>query len=380
MTGTNIRGIIVLILLVAAVLSTAALYVFRPDLFLLRGGLSEEEQKKMTDTALHLAAQGRSDEAVAQAELVMRGSSEPNFVARSVVDTGKFMSGDARKRIEAVQLTKETYTLSKTNYEKALQVNKLLGYINAAFEPFVFDEVFVGEPFQSFLVQDDAATSIRNLAEYSISLYPTTEAQFRIGQWYTDRIRNLYGDWNATPAQKKEYAGEIAKVIASADALLPQELKTVEGRPFEYMVEPRFLFWKSYLYGVMARVQPEYLEDAKIALDALVKLNETTRDEKGAPIPLIASRLPYTYFNYALALYDVQGTDAKAEINKYLNALMTLVEKDPAVHQGYYLAFLREGGARSKADWERYYKGYIDLSELNPNFKEFLIKYGEISK
>ncbi len=327
--------------------------------------------------AVDLAASGKFSEALVEAERINAESQGTNAVARSVIDTSKFLTGDSQSRIEAVRYTKESYAAYTGNgLNQALQVNKLLGYLNSGFEQYVFDEVFSGEQFSQFIVPGDKASSIRKLAEHSIELYPTTSALFRIGQWDADRIRDLYGEWNATEAQKMTYANDILRIIAEADALIASETQQIDGRPFDFMVEPRYLYWKSYLYGVVARVRPEYIQESKNALVALEQVFETSRDENGNKIPLISTRLPYGYYSYALTLHEVKGSEAKAEIQQTLDALVTLVESNPGIHEGSYLSFIREFASRSRENQERYYKGYLELAEVHPPFKEFLQEHG----
>lgn len=336
-----------------------------------------KDHDELARGAAQLVGEGRFEEAVAQAERVDRESNGTNFAARSVVDSGKFMTGDQEKRIEAIRYTKETYAkLEGQPHDQALQVNKLLGYVNAGFEQYVFDEIFSGDTFGAFLVKGDMGSSIRKLAEHSLSLSPTTEAAFRIGQWDADRIRDLYGTWNATAAQKELYADDILQIIKASDALIESEKGGVDGRPFDYMVEPRSLYWKSYLYGVVARVRPEYLDESKAELDKLVAIYEKSGDANGKKNVLIAARLPYGYFSYALAVHEVKGAAGKSEAIANLDAMMALIAENPGAHDGAYLSFVRGGGARSRADQERSYNGYLVFAEMHPPFKVFLQQYG----
>ncbi len=340
--------------------------------------LSANERDRIAVEALTLMEAGQFAEAALKAEAVIHSSAGADHaVARSIVDSGKFMTGETDARIQAIRLTKETYVRETGNaYNQSLQVNKLLGYINSGFEPYVFDEVFAGEPFQKFHIEGDIAGSIRALAEHSITLNPTTESLFRLGQWNADRIRDLYGDWGATPEEKEQYANDILRIIAAADELIDSEMATVEGRPFDYTVQPRFFFWKSYLYGAAARVQPEYLEDAKIALDNLVQSYETTVDASGKPYPVIATRLPYGYFSYAWSLYEVAGERALPDVRENLDALVDIIEANPNIHAGAYLSAVREAAARSPENQARYYRGYLELAKVSPRFKTFLESYG----
>lgn len=332
-------------------------------------------QTRAVNTALESADQGDFKAAQLESWDIVRSSRGGNLTALSVYDTSSFMTGNATSRINAIRATKEHYTRAAGDpYTQALQVNKLLGFYNSARENYVYDEIFAGEPFQNFLVPGDKIGSIRKLAEHSIALSPTTAAIFRLGQWNAEQIEKA--GTSVSVEERELYADNILDVIASADKIIDSETVAIEGRPFDYTIKSRYFFWKSYLYSAVARVQPQYLEDAKVNLNELVAYYDTTRNENGEKYPLIATRLPYAYANYAVALMDIHGEEARPEIEKSLNALIALIAEDPEIHKGEYLALIRRGVAASEIDPQQASANYRELAQMHPPFKAFLESYG----
>lgn len=329
--------------------------------------------------SMNLIGEGNFDAAIAAAEKVLKTGSDDRSIAqaRSVADIGRFMTGEETKRIEAIRITKESYEKAIGDPRtQALQVNKLLGYLNSGYEQYVYDEIFSGEVFGQFKVKKDRTSSIKNLANHSLQLYPTTEALFRYGQWFADRIRDIHGDWRVTPEQRVQYAENTLKVIEYSDKLIAREMKENEDRAFSYMIESRYFFWETYLYGAVARVKPEYIVQSKEFLDKLVASYENSRDEQGNKIPLIATRLPYSYVGYAWSLYEVKGEESMPEIEDNLDALIAIINENPKLHEGAFLAFVRNGAKQSAERQERYYKPEEVLGKKYPPFGEFLKTYG----
>lgn len=373
----NHRTRLVILGIVTVLIATAVtIHVVAPNFYRrLLIYLNPEAQTQMVNAALESADAGDFKAARSESLEIVRSSRGDNLTALSVYDTSSFMTGSAAARVSAIRTTKEHYARATNDpYTQALQVNKLLGYYNSARENYVFDEIFSGDPFQNFLVPGDKVGSIRKLAEHSITLNPTTAAIFRLGQWNAEQIEKA-GD-TLSQKEKQLYADNILDVIASADKIIDAETAAIEGRPFDYTVKARYFFWKTYLYGAVARVQPQYTEEAKRNLNELVAYYNTTLSDTGERYPLIATRLPYGYADYAVMLMKVHGEEAKSEIAASLDAMISLINENPEVHNGEYLALVRRGVAASEIDPEKASANYRALAQMHPPFKAFLESYG----
>ena len=369
----NAVPLVAILFVLCVVLISAAYYYFSPQ-------WKVSMHQEQISEAVSLVGAGDYDAAITASEVVLNSvdsGSEYNK-ARSVHDVAQFATGERDKRIAAIRSVKETYLLNADDpFAQSRNVNALLGYLNAGFEQYVFDEVFRGEPFAKFYIAEDRATSIRSLAEHSFELAPSTESLFRIGQWYSDRIRNLYGDWNATPEEKARYTDEILKLLDQSDELLTTELAETNGHLFQNMIEPRYYFWHSYLYAVVAREKPEYLMNAKRSLEKLEDIYNTRLDANGNKQAIIGTRLPYAYANYAWALYEVTGEAGYPEARQNLDALIALVHENPEAHVGYYVSLIKKNIALPQTKWEEVYSArmMLRLSKMHEPFKQFIFEY-----
>ncbi len=321
-----------------------------------------------------------STASAAIAPVLDAGPEHPAYSNAVTIDTAAdFNSGERAKRLEAIRKEKDLYIANTGDaYAQSRRVNILLGFLNSGFEKYVYDEVFTGEPFGRFKVESDRQSSIRNLAEHSFELDPSTSSMFRVGQWYADRIRDIFGEWNATPTQKQQYAQEILLLLESSDELLARDLAMSEASVFNFTVEPRYYFWESYLYGAVARVYPEYITNSFDSMRVLEGIYETRLDENGQRNGIIATRLPYTYANYAWTLYELKGEAGYAEAQVYLKKLADVIAENPAVHAGQYLSLVKKNAALSPEKRADTYSArmMMALGDISPEYKALLAQHG----
>ena len=373
--------------LIALIVGVVAVEVLRPGTFssIVGYSITSEEEALQLDSALNFASSGDFDSALKAAEELLNSAVSEGiaFEARSIIDSSKFATGEQEARVEAVRLTKEHYLLRVDDpLDQALQVNKLLGYMTAGREKYVFNEVFAGEPFNTFLVPGDRDASIKNLAEHSLSLHPTIEATVRIGEWYARKIERLPPPPSLTPGQSPrqpglgiQYADKILETLRQSDQLLEQQKKELEGRPFDYMVEPRYYFWRVYLYSTVALIRPRYLADAEFSLERLVTLYEETKNPRGEKYATIAMRLPNAYYLYAWSLFRVRGEREIDSVRSSLDSLIALVDQDPKIHEGQFLSLIRNAADLTPEQRAKSYRGFVVLANNHPPFKAFLEKY-----
>ncbi len=226
-------------------------------------------------------------------------------------------------------------------------------------------------------VPKDLSSSIKNLAEFSLALYPTNNAHFHTAVWYVDRIRNLYGAWGATPAEKEKYADEILRIIGTVDETFAENAQHVAGRSFDYMERFFLMYSKVFFYSAVSRVRPAYLAQTKTALVELEVEYEAMKARTGGYNAFAATRMPDAYFAYAGALVQTRGAEAKTEITATLDKLVSFVESDPKPHEGFYLSYIRMNRSKwTEARKQRALRAYYDLAAIHPPFKQFLERNG----
>lgn len=300
-----------------------------------------------------------------------RYDQDVKFYAASMLALSEFFNGSKEQRIAAIRITKQNIASNLAAENPALmadQINILLGYIRSADERYVFEEVFAGEPFEKFRVKGRELSSIKNLAAYSNSLNPSSEALYRIADYYRAAV------FIATTTEAKEWAiGRTISTLAQADALYPQELAAAKGSAFDYMVELRRYLWQSYIYGDLARADSKYLVKSEEMAAQMVNLYETRLDSNGFKIAVIGARMPDIYINAARYAYVVKGAAASAQIKTNLDALIQEVNEHPSWHKGGFLALVREMAADGNAGRRSAsYQQYVALSKIHPPFKALL--------
>lgn len=368
-------GIVLTIVLLASAIAAALLWQGR-SLLTITG--EPADQKQLLSEPIDLFAEGKYDAATRQAMQIVEDSDGIlNFAARTIAEIGYFMEGDVANKLTAIRKTKEHYFVQEGNsFDQALLVNKLVGYINPDSEDILFNEVFAGEPFEQFFVPGNKLESLRNLAEHSLSIYPTTSAYFEIGSWHADHILNKYNDWGLTDEEKDMQAIEILDNIHSADLLIENEKQILEERPFGYMIEPWYFFQKMSLYLAVAHTQPTYLEQARASLALLSDLYERERNAGNDRSRIIVTLIPYAHFDYAQAIYEIKGESALPEALAHLETAMDLIQESPALHEKIFLNSLREQGSLTQEVRNDRYGAYLIFAQENARFKIFLESHG----
>lgn len=376
LNATNVLGAIVVALLLLAGTAYVLDRSFSEYVFSLITGNAVEKSTEWESIAL--IESGDFAKAAKRAETVVAKGGVAASIAGSAYDVGTFYTGTLENRIKAVQFTKKVFYESEgDSLTQALAVNKLLSFIQIGMDARVHKEIFKGAPFEQLWVPKDLSRSIKNLAEFSLSLHQTNNAHFHTAVFYVDRIRNLYGAWNATPAEKKKYADEVLRIIGIVDKTFAENAQQVEGRAFDYMERFFMMYSKVFFYSAVSRVYPQYLAETKTALVALEVEYEAMKARTGGYNAFAATRMPDGYFAYAAAAQQVKGKEAYPEVAATLDKLIAFVESDPKPHEGFYLSYIRMDRSKwSEERKQRALRAYYDLAAAHPPFKAFLERNG----
>ncbi len=294
--------------------------------------------------------------------------------------TAEFWSGEKEKRLEAVRLTKEQLASapgSKRN--QALLINRLIGYMTTAMEPEIIAEVFKGEPFQTLYdAKNDTDSIFSNLALESISRYPTTAANARVGIWHSGKIFKDYdGIAELSKQEKVEHIQGILYRIEEMNRLFPSERKI--PMLYSQLAEAQFAYYQGFMYGALSLTNPEYLDDMEGAFSKVHEEYRVERNDEGKPVALLESRIPYTNFAYATYLNAVAGSTRKADVEKLLAQVIELVTEHPDIHKGAFLSFMKQtavdGSEGTSGRWYSYDR-FVRMAKIYPPFKTFLNQNG----
>lgn len=287
-----------------------------------------------------------------------------------------FWTGEKEKRIEAVRLTKEQLKNAPGSLRnQAFIINRLIGYMTTAMEREVIAEVFEGEPFQDlYNPESDTDSIFKNLAEESVARYPTFAAYARIGMWHAGKIFKQYDRIEPLSSDELgEHIEGIRGALANMDGVVEKELKA--NILYKQTQKAQFYYYKGFLYGSLALIEPAYLKDMEEAFAGVHEEYRVQRNAEGKPLSTLETRVIYTNFSLATFLDAVEGEKRSADIETYLQQAIDLMATHPGTHQGGFLAFmhqtLQDGRKGTKGRWYSYDR-FLRMAEKYPSFKNFL--------
>ncbi len=306
-------------------------------------------------------------------ELLQDSDPAISIRAQRFANEANFMIGSRESRLAAVRGTEDLFIrLDGYPEDQGLVVANLLNYLSMAPEGYIFDEIFNEGPFSAFLVKGSYIDSIKNLAEYSLSLKPTTTALARVGWWHADKILEVSRSYDLDATAKKAAADEILSILASRQTLFAQE---TDAAGDDSLAGANFYFWQASLYQAVARVYPEYISEALESLQALHGEYDASK-ELGNGLSTIAVLIPYAELYYAQALYEVEGETSLSQVKERLAILIETVEADPDIHRAGFIAMIERQAAYAPRYQMFRQPTYARFIEEVPEFKVFLESYG----
>lgn len=369
-TGTG-PGTIVLVAIVLLLVGAGAvaLYVYRPSMD------SALQPTAEVQSIQDLIKQGDYSRATMSAQEIAAATTDANayLTAQRLEAYSRFMTGLLEERLAAVQLTIDSYhtnTQEGNVRRQARDISRLLEYVTASRDKAVFDAVFSG-PFATYNMDGDLAASLTALANYGMSLSPTTIAAFTSTVSHLYPLNNFDKVYNLTNAQKQEHVQALLPLIERAKTVYASESR-IPGNT-DIMGPARYHYWLGSLYGAMATVDSQYLDESETAYQEIFNYYDSARDENGKPYPLIESRLPMADYNWALYIHKVTGTERMDDIAMHLDRLITRVQANPSNYENQFLPLIRSmvlGTALSQKE------SFLSLADIHPPFAEFLASYG----
>lgn len=360
---------LVAVVLLAVGAGAVALFVYGPS------SAVPQQQAAEVQSIQDLIKQGDYSRASMSAQEIAAATTDADayLTAQRLEAYSRFMTGLTEERLAAVQITMDNYhaDVQAGNVRRqARDISRLLEYVTASREQAVFDAVFSG-PLATYNMNGDLAASLTALANYSMSLSPTTIAAFTSTVSHLYPLNNFDKVYNLTPAEKKEHAEALLPLIERAKSVYASESR-IPGNT-DIMGPARYHYWLGVLYGALATVDPQYLDESEAAFQEIFNYYDSARDENGNPYPLIESRLPMADYNWALYIYKVTGDERKADIAMHLDRLIARVQANPANYENQFLPLIRQmvlGTALSQKE------SFLALADVHPPFASFLASYG----
>lgn len=344
------------VLAVVAVLSVWYVYT--------QGGFSQGNGPTVAEIVRNQVWEGDFHGAVAQLNV----SNEKQGV---VEQYARFMTALPAEQQKAAQQAEEAFRNAEGN--PALQASHLNTIIEQLLVSRSKDlEAYFFRPGGLFEDKKgkDVGSSAVALAEFGMSIYPTSVSQLALMLPHIEALRNKT---YTNDADAQAHIQTAEEMFANAKDLYEGEAARDQGYAERgYM---RLLTWRSSLYAAASEFDDAYLselrsnaQDALTFYDALVK-------ESGSE-NYLQSRIPPILFTYAGAMVRAEGADARVQAKNGADAIAKMVQANPDMHRAVFIATIERLSKLSEKNQGYNYKGMVLLADVSDAFKALINQYG----
>lgn len=240
--------------------------------------------------------------------------------------------------------------------QKAYAVQSLGQGYYAGYEG-IYQAVFSGSPYESFIVQGDAEATLKNLFSYGSSFYPLYYSELRIANWEArELLLRKTGKSTATHPTSQEITDSIKAHVSAADADIEQIKGAYPGDPriASYMLMKVFLAGRLYFAGDTTTIP-----DLRGLFDEALR---TARVNGNTTVEAYLLYREATFYAFS------DPTQYAAEIKNILSNFYDSTR----FSQTSFVTFLaneKTNQLSSKSDIEL-------LASIDPKFKEYLVGLG----
>ena len=272
--------------------------------------------------------------------------------------------GDDRQK--AATILKEIIKNEEVSrFQRAWAINDFLDWYQGTQNKTIARElIFDGEPLEKFYVESsgDIELSLRKTYEFSVSLFPTPLATFRVARWYGNKLT--------------EEGGTLSKEIR--DEYINQ-LKTWSGRGGMTVQQMGIYQYENNKIGYI--YQMKAMTDADVARFSSGDYSAAEESFKMGLAALSPEDDLHSYglglflrFHYASVLARVYGKERIGDINEILQ---TIVNRPAQFSKSYFFFddFLKNE-LGSEHDEHGHKKDMVLLAKLVPKFNSFLLSKG----
>ncbi len=219
--------------------------------------------------------------------------------------------------------------------------------------------VFSDYPYITFYEKDNRGLSYRKLFEYASSFYPLHISEFWIGGWYADRLLRISQQETLTTEDQKSIV-ELTKVVKTKLKNGNDHLAILRASPAHYQVSiPEATILKAELLSSARRSGDLSFEDPGPVFE------EAMRPFPTDPTVEIRARIFYSYY-----LHKTLKSKAIDQARILLAPLYENFEQyRPSL---LFIALAKDESAFGN----RLHKRLVDLSEIDPKFKQMLVNLG----
>jgi hypothetical protein len=396
--GVIAAGVLIIGMLVLAGLNPSFLYNTAERLNLLNASQKEVATAQQISAGKQSAWNGDYMSAASDVGAVVEAgdTSNPYFFSAIVLYAeSKWQSAKtADDRVAAMRLFIRYFDLAE-QYPvlQANAVNRIATALYASGEQAVIDTVAQQEPFSSMRIPGDNYASMKNVIEYSLSIYPTYDAHLLLARLEADAVLSglvkgstaLLKNTPEVRIQMEERVSKIVSEVAAADALyVARQPQFTQSSPFNVTTDAWYYFWRGQVLAAAARIDSQYAALAEQSFDAAITSVEMQKDDSGAPYTILLPVTARTELAYARLLHDVGGSEQDASVRRHLSVFVQIVTgaQSDMVHD--LISFFdqtKDGALVTGSEWSQVslrqsYDEYVALANISPELKQFLISRG----
>ncbi len=197
-----------------------------------------------------------------------------------------------------------------SNVTRAYAVEAMGNEYYSTYNKELFDSIFKGEPYQSFLTEKDRDISMRKLFEYGTTFYPLPLSEARVAQWYASELVRIKA--SGLDDQETKTKIELMKTVVREKLnLVDKGIKDIENTPNAPRIpvilnRQGIISMKMYLFGDTSFGNPADFFEKSLVYSKLYNLYSTEG---------------FTYYHYAVFLARVYGKEKSNEVSILLSHL-----------------------------------------------------------
>jgi len=263
----------------------------------------------------------------------------PDPIARAVYTFTH--SDDPAERTAQVVVLKKQYIATTSPSTRAQIIDILIGFSHSAHEPYIFSEIFKGEPFSDRLDSSSEQQSLADLAEYSFSLYPTAFAAQMAARPYALELDRLvrYPETPQTQPALKAAFDQLMLRYKRAEDTIEKNLAETTSSVDKTATMVAYYQWQGHLLLDAAKYDRSYFKQGLDNLSKGIALGEEY--DKNNNSSLLEQHIAAMMYTYASQVFGPRTDDevVHAQGRAYADALADKLISHPEQYNEFYILF-----------------------------------------
>lgn len=217
-------------------------------------------------------------------------------------------------------------------------------------------EIFTGDTWEEFLIDDDFSLAIRKASEWSAGISSRFVSEYRIASWYVAQIRT----GGVNPDQETEYIKIVEERLAKGNVALASVNSTALGAGRD--IGLGYLLRGSIL---------EFLADKGLRnYDEVVDSYRTSKNVLEAEGNDLQARSLLAYVRFSLAAFLARTGGGNGTDGEVVEILSPIYE----IESLFFGAFVRSSRVSQEMRFDRI--NIIRLASIDPRFRGYLLAQG----